>query len=129
MGVGIPTLERERAETPGFRPEKAGGSGLRSVRSESSEPRVRDFSLADFTGKIAAGFELPDLEGAIARLIDPGAATKTLHWGRNYLYLTRCETAAAPLEVVVKQFRNAGLRHPVRRRPRGSKAAKSRRGG
>ena len=90
-----------------------------------SEPRVRDFALADFTGKIAAGFELPDLDRAIARLIDPGAATKTLHWGRNYLYLTRCETAAGPLEVVVKQFRNAGPRDRLRRRLGGSKAAKS----
>ena len=93
--------------------------------SPGSAPRVRDFALADFTGKIAAGFELPDLERAIARLIDPGAATKTLHWGRNYLYLTRCETATGPLEVVVKQFRNAGLRARMRRRLGGSKAAKS----
>lgn len=125
MGVGIPTLERERARTPGLRPGKAGGSGLRSVGPPGSEPRVRDFALADFTGKIAAGFELPDLERAIARLVDPGAATKTLHWGRNYLYLTRCETAAGPLEVVVKQFRNAGPRDRLRRRLGGSKAAKS----
>src|SRR6202047_2887515 len=103
----------------------AGGSGRRSVVRPGSEPRVREFALADFTGKIAAGFELPDLERAIARLIDPGAATKTLHWGRNYLYLTRCETAAGPIEVVVKQFRNAGPRDRLRRRLGGSKAAKS----
>jgi len=90
-----------------------------------TEPRVRDFSIAGYTGQIAAGFELPDLERAIARLIDPGAATKTLHWGRNYLYLTRCETAAGPLDVVVKQFRIAGLRDRLRRRLSGSKAAKS----
>ena len=90
-----------------------------------AEPRVRDFSIAGYTGKIAAGCELPDLEHAIARLIDPGAATKTLHWGRNYLYLTRCETAAGPLDVVVKQFRIAGLRDRLRRRLGGSKAAKS----
>jgi Lipopolysaccharide kinase (Kdo/WaaP) family len=89
------------------------------------EPRVRDFSLGDVTGKIAAGLELPDLERAVERLTDPGAATKTLHWGRNYLYLTRCETAAGPLEVVVKQFRNAGLRDRIRRRLGGGKAAKS----
>jgi tRNA A-37 threonylcarbamoyl transferase component Bud32 len=88
-------------------------------------PRVRDFSLADVTGKIAAGLELPDLERAVERLTDPGAATKTLHWGRNYLYLTRCETAAGPLDVVVKQFRNAGLRDRLRRRLGGGKAARS----
>jgi tRNA A-37 threonylcarbamoyl transferase component Bud32 len=115
MGAGIPTLERERtliadvpAETDPVRP-----------------PEVHELCLADFTGRIAAGLELPDFERAIARLIDPGAATKTLHWGRNYLYLTRCETAAGPLEVVVKQFRLTGLRDRLRRRLGGSKAAKS----
>jgi hypothetical protein len=95
------------------------------VESPGSAARVRDFTLADFTGKIAAGLELPDLERAVERLTDPGAATRTLHWGRNYLYLTRCETAAGPLDVVVKQFRNAGLRDRMRRRLGGSKAAKS----
>jgi tRNA A-37 threonylcarbamoyl transferase component Bud32 len=100
-------------------------AGISGPRSVGAEPRVRDFSIAGYTGQIAAGFELPDLERAIARLIDPGAATKTLHWGRNYLYLTRCATAAGPLDVVVKQFRIVGLRDRLRRRLGGSKAAKS----
>jgi hypothetical protein len=86
---------------------------------------VRELSLTGYAGQIASGLELPDLERAIARLIDPGAATKTLHWGRNYLYLTRCETASGPIEVVVKQFRDGGLRDRWRRRRSGSKAAKS----
>jgi hypothetical protein len=86
---------------------------------------VRELSLTGYTGQIASGLELPDLERAIARLIDPGAATKTLHWGRNYLYVTRCETASGPIEVVVKQFRDGGLRDRWRRRRGGSKAAKS----
>jgi len=86
---------------------------------------VREITLPGFTGQIASGFELPGLEHAVARLIDPGAATKTLHWGRNYLYLTRCETAGGPIEVVVKQFRDGGLRDRWRRRLGGSKAAKS----
>ncbi|HSS77319.1 MAG TPA: lipopolysaccharide kinase InaA family protein [Thermoanaerobaculia bacterium] len=58
-------------------------------------------------------------------MIDPGAAVKTLHWGRNYLYVSRLETAAGPLEVVVKQFRHRELRDRLRRRLAGSKAAKS----
>ena len=87
---------------------------------------ARDFAVAGFTGQIAGGFDLlPDLERAIARLIDPGAAKRTLHWGRNYLYLTSCDTAGGPVEVVVKQFRNGGLRDRLRRRLHGSKAAKS----
>jgi tRNA A-37 threonylcarbamoyl transferase component Bud32 len=64
----------------------------------------------------------------VARLTDPAQALKTLHWGRNYLYVTRLETAAGSLntlDVVVKQFRILGLRDRLRRRFRGSKAAKS----
>ncbi|HEX9942920.1 MAG TPA: lipopolysaccharide kinase InaA family protein, partial [Thermoanaerobaculia bacterium] len=67
----------------------------------------------------------PDLPAAVARLIDPGAAIKTLHWGRNYLYVSRLETAAGPIEVVVKQFRHRALPDRLRRRLWGSKAAKS----
>src|SRR6185369_15582934 len=64
----------------------------------------------------------------VARLTDPAQALKTLHWGRNYLYVTRVETADDPhggVDVVVKQFRILGLRDRLRRRFRGSKAAKS----
>jgi tRNA A-37 threonylcarbamoyl transferase component Bud32 len=63
--------------------------------------------------------------GAVSRLTDPAQALKTLHWGRNYLYVTRLETASGPVDVVVKQFRILGLRERLRRRFRGSKAAKS----
>jgi tRNA A-37 threonylcarbamoyl transferase component Bud32 len=84
-----------------------------------------DFEVTGFTGQIAEGFRLPDLEQELVRLTDPAAARKTLHWGRNYLYVTRCETADGPVEVAVKQFRNRGLRDRLRRRWRGSKAAKS----
>jgi tRNA A-37 threonylcarbamoyl transferase component Bud32 len=58
-------------------------------------------------------------------LTDPASALKTLHWGRNYLYTARLETAAGPLEVVVKQFRHRNVRDRLRRRFRGSKAEKS----
>jgi len=58
-------------------------------------------------------------------LTDPAAALKTLHWGRNYLYIARLETAAGPIEVVVKQFRQRNVRDRLRRRFRGSKAEKS----
>jgi len=61
----------------------------------------------------------------VSRLTDPAQALKTLHWGRNYLYVTRVETADGSLDVVVKQFRILGLRDRLRKRFRGSKAAKS----
>src|SRR5436309_298602 len=86
------------------------------------------FALPGWNGELPAGrmeFRPTDLAGAVARLTDPGAALKTLHWGRNYLYVSRLETAAGPLEVVVKQFRHRSLRDRLRRRLKGSKAAKS----
>jgi tRNA A-37 threonylcarbamoyl transferase component Bud32 len=107
------------AERPG--PEPA----PRLAAGPDDLPPARELATGGFTGWIAAGFELPDLAREVARLVDPGAAQKTLHWGRNYLYLTRCETAAGPVEVVVKQFRNAGLRDRLRQRRGAGKAARS----
>jgi hypothetical protein len=66
-----------------------------------------------------------DLAASVRSLTDPATALKTLHWGRNYLYLARLETAAGPVEVVVKQFRHRNLRERLKRRLAGSKAAKS----
>ena len=52
-------------------------------------------------------------------------ALKTLHWGRNYLYVARLETVSGPVEVVVKQFRHGNARARLKRRLQGSKAARS----
>ncbi|HEX7786726.1 MAG TPA: lipopolysaccharide kinase InaA family protein, partial [Methylomirabilota bacterium] len=56
------------------------------------------------------------------RLTDPAAAVKTLHWGRNHLYLAGLATAGGTIAVVVKQFP-----HRVRDRLRraGGKAVRS----
>ncbi|HYO11672.1 MAG TPA: lipopolysaccharide kinase InaA family protein [Thermoanaerobaculia bacterium] len=83
------------------------------------------FALPGWTGEVSPDFAPVDLAGAVALLTDPAAAVKTLHWGRNYLYISRLETVRGPLEVVVKQFRNRDARDRLRRRWRGSKAAKS----
>src|SRR5436309_11152944 len=86
------------------------------------------FALPGWNGELPAGrmeFRPTDLAGAVARLTDPGAALKTLHWGRNYLYVARLETAAGPVEVVVKQFRHRSVRDRLKRRFRESKAGKS----
>jgi hypothetical protein len=58
----------------------------------------------------------------VERLTDPAAAVKTLHWGRNHLYLARLETAGGTLEVVVKRFPRR-VRDRLGRR--GGKAARS----
>jgi tRNA A-37 threonylcarbamoyl transferase component Bud32 len=83
------------------------------------------FSLPGWTGEVAAALRPLDLAAAVHSLTDPASALRTLHWGRNYLYLARLETADGPLEVVVKQFRHHRLRDRLRRRWCGSKAAKS----
>ncbi len=88
---------------------------------QPSEP----FDLEDCYGRIAPRFKLLDLPAEVRRLTDPAAAEETIHWGRNYLYRTHLETTAGRLDVVVKQFRNQGLGRRLKRRLRGSKAARS----
>lgn len=82
-----------------------------------SEP----FSIPGWTGEVNAGLRPSDLEGEVRRLADPGSALKTLHWGRNYLYLSRMEG----IDVVVKQFRHDRLRRRLDRKLKGSKAERS----
>ncbi len=83
------------------------------------------FDLEDCHGLVAPRFKPIDLAASVRRLQDPATAKETIHWGRNYLYLTHLETADGRLDVVVKQFRNQGLRRRLERRWRGSKAARS----
>jgi tRNA A-37 threonylcarbamoyl transferase component Bud32 len=83
------------------------------------------FALPGWTGELATDVRPADLAAAVRALTDPAAALKTLHWGRNYLYLARLETTDGPLDVVVKQFRNRTRRDRLKRRLSGSKAEKS----
>jgi len=78
-----------------------------------------------FRAEAAAGFAVADPEAAARLLLDPACASETIHWGRNYLYRARIEALAGPIDVVVKQFRNASLGDRIRRRLSGDKAAKS----
>ncbi len=119
------------------------------IEPPASEP----FSIEGYRGEVASGLRPGDLDAAVARLIDPGQARETLHWGRNYLYVTTLElpggrqgdgecgtgrtgrtgggegsegagtTRSVP--VVVKQFRNEGFRRRLERRLKGSKAERS----
>jgi Lipopolysaccharide kinase (Kdo/WaaP) family len=107
------------------------GRTLLPTRHEQgvTQPRPADpgaavsFVLAEYRGEVAAGFRPVDLEREARRVADPAAALKTLHWGRNYLYVTRCETLDGPVDVAVKQFRSPGLRDRLRRRRPAGKAA------
>lgn len=84
--------------------------------------RSETFSIPGWTGELNADLRPADLEGEVRRLVDPASALKTLHWGRNYLYLTRMEGG---VDVVVKQFRHDRLRRRLDRRLKGSKAERS----
>ena len=88
--------------------------------------KPRAFSTGEYHGWVAADVEpAAGVGAAVARVTDAGQATKTLHWGRNYLYLTTLATTDGPLPVAVKQFEAGGWRQRAKRRLAGSKAAKS----
>ena len=86
---------------------------------------VESFALGGWHGEFSARFQPKDLEAEVGRLVDPAAAEETIHWGRNYLYRTRIETAQGMVPVVVKQFRNLGRRARLRQRLGGSKGLRS----
>lgn len=89
---------------------------------ERQTSAIETFAFPDHHGELDLRWRPADLEAAIARLTDPGAAKDTLHWGRNYLYAVDLDTVQGPLPVVVKQFRNQGWKARWQRRRRGSKA-------
>jgi hypothetical protein len=90
---------------------------------------VTRFDSGDFTGEIVQRWcpadGRPELIRELARLLDPAAAEKTLHWGRNYIYLAHLQTPDGPLPVAVKQFTHDRLRPRLDRRVKGSKARRS----
>jgi hypothetical protein len=83
------------------------------------------FQIKGYHGRAVAAVAGPGLAEEIRRLIDPSAATETLHWGRNYLYAAALTTPDGSIPVVVKQFRNQGWLKILQRRLRGSKAERS----
>ncbi len=108
----------------------------RAISAEALESRDRDsvdalrsavesFAFDSAYGEVSAQYKTVDLESVVRRLSDPATASETIHWGRNYLYKTHLDTATERLDVVVKQFRNSGLRNRLRRYLGGSKAARS----
>ncbi len=100
-------------------------------------PGSRSFRFPGWTGEVKDGLIPEDLlQEAVRLLADPGQAKETLHWGRDYLYITELpielpagqpkgESATGDREVVVKQFSGAGWRARWKRKFRGSKARRS----
>ena len=83
------------------------------------------FADGGFHGEVARAHQPVDLAAEVVRLVDPSASTETIHWGRNYIYAAEMRTRTARLPVVVKQFKNQGLKKKLERRFRGSKAERS----
>jgi tRNA A-37 threonylcarbamoyl transferase component Bud32 len=94
-------------------------------RGLSRDESAVDIRQDQWTARIAA-LHLPADPGAeVRRIVDPAAAERTLHWGRNYLYLASWHGATTTLAVVVKQFRHDSRRARLRRRHGGSNAERS----
>jgi hypothetical protein len=103
-------------------------SSSTSSISEASPPphegaSRRRFAAGPLTGELRAGLDADP--GELRRVIDPAAAQKTIHWGRNYLYQARLATGAGDVAVVVKVFREGGARQRMTRRWKGSRAQRS----
>jgi hypothetical protein len=85
----------------------------------------KTFDLAEYRGEMAESLRPVDPEGMVESLVHPSPTDDTLHWGRNYLYGAHVATDRGAVEVVVKQFRNQGLKRRWERRRKGSKAERS----
>ena len=83
------------------------------------------FEGGGFRGEIASAHRPADVVEEISRLVDPTASVETIHWGRNYIYAAEMQTATNRHPIVVKQFKNQGLKKRIERRFRGSKAQRS----
>jgi tRNA A-37 threonylcarbamoyl transferase component Bud32 len=87
--------------------------------------RREPFAGSGLYGEFSQAFAPTEGVDEIVRLIDPSASVETIHWGRNYIYAAEFATRSERVPVVVKQFRNKGLRKRLDRRWRGSKAERS----
>ena len=92
---------------------------------ETTARGTEAFDLDEYHGEHSLSWRPTDLEKSIASLVSPSTTSETLHWGRNYLYSAPIDAKGGSTEVVVKQFRNQGLRRRWERRLKGSKAWRS----
>jgi tRNA A-37 threonylcarbamoyl transferase component Bud32 len=83
------------------------------------------FTGGGFHGEVASTHRPDDLLAEVSRIVDPSASIETIHWGRNYIYAAVMQTRSGQVPVVVKQFKNQGLKNRLDRRFRGSKAERS----
>lgn len=86
----------------------------------------RSFASGELRCTVAKDWDHPQLESLVGELLDPAAALRTLHWGRNYLFVTTWPAGPSGegREAVVKQFRHQTLLARFRRWRRGSKGSR-----
>ena len=103
----------------------AGGDPIGGARGDSAPApapaAVEPLATPGLVGEVA-GLDAAALAPRLPALLDPAAAARTLHWGRNYLWVGDWPGVGA---VVVKQFRHESPRARLRKRLGGSKARKS----
>ena len=99
----------------------AGGVRGGAAPAGAAAPAPAAFAFHGLRGEATAP-SLAVLAGGLPGLLDPAGARRTLHWGRNYLWLADWPEAGA---VVVKQFRHESPRARLRKRWKGSKARAS----
>jgi hypothetical protein len=93
--------------------------------SEKVQSTFEPFEGGGFHGEVASAHRPSDVLDEVARLVDPTASVETIHWGRNYIYAAEMQTPTGRHPVVVKQFKNQGLKRRFERRFKGSKAERS----
>ena len=101
----------------------AGEEAVRAARRAAAgvPSSVAALDTPALVGEVA-GLDPSGLAPLLPALLDPSGATRTLHWGRNYLWVADWPEVGA---VVVKQFRHDSPRARLRKRLGGSKARKS----
>jgi tRNA A-37 threonylcarbamoyl transferase component Bud32 len=92
---------------------------------ETDHQPFETFAGGGFRGEVASAHRSGEVVEEVMRLVDPTASIETIHWGRNYIYAAEMNTPAGGFPVVVKQFKNQGLKKRFERRFRGSKAERS----
>ena len=99
---------------------------MQNADTESQTPGgFESISGGGFSGEVSSGYFPPDSLDEIARLVDPSSSVETIHWGRNYIYAAELKTPSGLVPLVVKQFKNQGLKLRLERRFKGSKAERS----
>ena len=100
------------------------GSARRRLEAVSAQSSQTSFGALGWRGEVTAELAGTDCDRLVEALA-PEEGSRSVHWGRNFLYLADLRGRAGTVEAVVKQFRHDGWRRRLDRRYRRSKAERS----